>query len=104
MRVREAGWDRAPGRVVPLSGLHGHRFAGLASPRTALYPADMESGIRSPAERLRLAFDLFDAGVSLMKQRLRRERSSATEDEIERAVETWLRSVDDGDLEGKERS
>jgi hypothetical protein len=50
-------------------------------------------------ERLRIAFDLFDAGVDMMRQRLRRERPGAPPDEIEEAIEQWLRTRDDGDLD-----
>lgn len=50
-------------------------------------------------ERLRIALDLFEAGVDIMRQRLRRERPDASEEEIEREVEAWLRSQDDGDLD-----
>jgi hypothetical protein len=53
----------------------------------------------SAIERLRIAFDLFDAGVDMVRQRLRRERPGVPPEEIEEAIEQWLRSRDDGDLD-----
>jgi hypothetical protein len=41
-------------------------------------------------ERLRLTFDLFEAGVDLMRQRLRRQYPGETEAEIERRIGEWL--------------
>ncbi len=60
----------------------------------------------SPVARLRLALDLFESGVALVRQRLRRERPSATEDEIEAAVVAWLRTrpgAEHGDAVGRPR-
>jgi hypothetical protein len=57
------------------------------------------SDAHTAIERLRTAFDLFDAGVDMMRQRLRRERPEALPEEIEAAIEQWLRSRDDGDLD-----
>jgi len=42
-------------------------------------------------ERLRVAFDLFEAGVDLMRQRLKREHPGETDADIERRIGTWLR-------------
>lgn len=57
------------------------------------------SDAHSAVERLRIVFDLFDAGVDMMRQRLRRERPGAPPEEIEVAIEQWLRTRDDGDLD-----
>jgi hypothetical protein len=43
------------------------------------------------AARLRAALALFDDGVALMRQNLRRAHPDASEDEIERRLRTWLR-------------
>jgi hypothetical protein len=56
--------------------------------------------------RLRLAFDLFESGVALMRQRLCRERPGADEQEIERALAEWLRhrpGAEAGDAPGRPR-
>jgi hypothetical protein len=41
--------------------------------------------------RLHVAFDLFEAGVDLYRQNLRRADPAATAEEIERRVGAWLR-------------
>jgi hypothetical protein len=43
-------------------------------------------------ERLRLAFDLHEAGVSMMRARLRREHPDASPEAIERLLGEWLRT------------
>jgi hypothetical protein len=60
----------------------------------------------SPTARLRLALDLFESGVALMRQKLRRERPSAQEAEIDAAVVAWLRTrpgAEHGDAVGRPR-
>lgn len=42
------------------------------------------------AQRLRVALDLYEAGVQMLRQRLRRERPAASETEIDAAVNAWL--------------
>jgi len=44
----------------------------------------------TPAERLRLAFQLFEAGLAIMRQNLRRRMPGASEEEIRRALNEWL--------------
>ncbi|MFF3226724.1 hypothetical protein ACFYV7_28285 [Nocardia suismassiliense] len=46
----------------------------------------------SPAQRLRLAFEMYDFGVRMQRARIRRTRPGATEAEIEEAVQDWLLS------------
>ena len=46
----------------------------------------------SPAEKLRIAFDLHEAGVELMRQNLRRARPRASREEIESLLEEWLQT------------
>jgi hypothetical protein len=42
------------------------------------------------AERFALALDLYETGEAMLRQRLRREDPSATDDDLERAIEAWL--------------
>lgn len=43
-----------------------------------------------PAAQLRLAFEMFEVGVAMMRQKLRRERPAASKEEIEELLERWL--------------
>jgi hypothetical protein len=43
-----------------------------------------------PAERLRTALDLFEAGVALHRQTLRRRFPDKSEHEIDQLVNKWL--------------
>lgn len=63
-------------------------------------------GSLSPAAKLRIALDLFESGVALMRQNLRRSRPEASEDEIEAALVAWLRTrpgAEHGDAVGRPR-
>ncbi|WP_438009479.1 hypothetical protein [Sorangium sp. So ce321] len=56
------------------------------------------------AENLRLAFDLHEAGLALMRQNLRRRLPEATETEIDEHLAAWLRQrpgAEFGDAEGQ---
>lgn len=44
----------------------------------------------APIERLQAAMDLFETGVSLMRQNLRRAHPDAEDSEIERLLQAWL--------------
>lgn len=44
-----------------------------------------------PAERLRVALDLYELCEGLYRQRLRRERPGASPEEIDEAIGRWLR-------------
>lgn len=53
---------------------------------------------------LRAAFDLFEAGVALMRQNLRRQYPDAADDDIERRLQTWLHhrpGAETGDAVGR---
>jgi len=55
------------------------------------------------AQRLRLAFDLYEAGEDLMRQNLRRQNPQADAAEIERRLVAWLRhrpGAEQGDAVG----
>jgi thiamine monophosphate synthase len=43
------------------------------------------------AARLRAALEMFDDGVAMMRQNLRRADPDAAEEEIERRLRAWLR-------------
>jgi hypothetical protein len=54
--------------------------------------------------RIREAFDLFEAGVSMMRARLRREHPDADADEIEQLLNEWLSTrpgAEHGDSAGR---
>ena len=44
----------------------------------------------TPAQRLRIALDLFEFGTDMMRQKLRREAPEATDDEIQARLVAWL--------------
>ena len=63
-------------------------------------------GAETTAARLRLALDLFETGVAMKRQTLRRERPSASAAEIESALAEWLierPGAIDGDAPGRRR-
>jgi hypothetical protein len=43
-----------------------------------------------PAAQLRLAFEMFEFGVAMMRQKLRRAAPDASEEEIEAKLDRWL--------------
>jgi hypothetical protein len=56
------------------------------------------------AARLRVALELFETGVEMKRQKLRRDHPDLTGDEIERRVAAWLRErpgADFGDAVGR---
>lgn len=60
----------------------------------------------TPSEKLRLAFDLFEAGVDLMREKLRRERPDLPQEGIDRLLAEWLSTrpgATHGDGEGRPR-
>ena len=71
-----------------------------------LQSLDMIETPLTPAAKLRLALDLFESGVALMRQKLRRERPEAGDDEIEQALSDWLGErpgAEHGDAPGRPR-
>ena len=60
----------------------------------------------TPAQRMRLAGDLFEAGVQLMRQNLRRRNPGAAEAEIEALLSAWMATrpgAEAGDSAGRPR-
>lgn len=58
----------------------------------------------NPARSFRLTLDLFDAGVKLMRQNLRRSDPGADDQAIERQLASWLRErpgAEHGDCPGR---
>ena len=43
------------------------------------------------SERLRITFQLFDDGMDMMKQTLRRRHPAATDQELDKLFHSWLR-------------
>lgn len=57
-----------------------------------------------PRDALRTTLDLFDAGLDLMRQNLRRGHPQATEDEIDGRLRQWLHErpgAEAGDCPGR---
>jgi hypothetical protein len=52
----------------------------------------------SAGDRLRIALDMYELGENMQRARLRRERPTATETEIEAAIEGWLSTRPDAPL------
>ena len=48
-----------------------------------------------PAAQLRLAFEMFEVGVAMMRENLRRKSPDASAEEIERQLDRWLLQVDE---------
>jgi transposase len=56
------------------------------------------------AARLRMAFELFETGLDMMRQKLRREHPEWTEAQVEARLVEWLRErpgAEHGDAEGR---
>lgn len=76
--------------------------SGLA--RILRYPRAMSN---AAVERLRLAIEMADAGIALMRQNLKRRFPNESDEQIDRRLSAWLRErpgADDGDAPGVRRS
>jgi hypothetical protein len=63
-----------------------------------------ETKALTPAEELRIALDLFECGVAMMRETQKREHPEETEAEIEERLRSWLRhrpGAEDGDCVGR---
>jgi hypothetical protein len=49
-----------------------------------------EQETTGPAEHLRLAFELFEVGVDLYREKVRREAPGISEEDLDRRVGEWL--------------
>ena len=66
----------------------------------------MDAKPLAPSVKLRLALEMFEGGVALMRQNLRRRHPTATEAEIDRLLVDWIRTrpgAEHGDSNGKPR-
>ena len=59
------------------------------APGTGAQPYDPGVDASTAAQRLRLALDMYEVGERMQRQRLRRQRPAATEEEIEAEVRAW---------------
>lgn len=60
--------------------------------------------VTTPAERLRLALDMFELGEQIMRARLRREHPEWTDAQVQDGIRTWLRTrpgAEFGDCPGR---
>lgn len=58
----------------------------------------------TPAERMRIAFDLFEMGERMYRQRMRREHPDADDAAIDELVTAWLHErpgAEHGDAPGR---
>ena len=69
-----------------------HSRAWSRSPAQGYAGAMTESERRRCSERLRLALDLFEAGVEMQRARWTREEPSITPEQLEHRLQAWLRS------------
>jgi Rv0078B-related antitoxin len=68
------------------------------------YNEVVDQELAAAAERLRLALELFEAGESMMRERLRRDDPHADEAEIEARLVAWLHQrpgAENGDAAGR---
>ncbi|HUG35991.1 MAG TPA: hypothetical protein VML54_03515 [Candidatus Limnocylindrales bacterium] len=64
----------------------------------------MDGAREAAAARLRLAFELFEAGVAMMRQKLARDHPDWTAAQVEARLVGWLRErpgAEHGDAEGR---
>lgn len=97
-RVRPHHDEQAAARMVTGRGVP-RDVQGDKAPMDAPVPL-------TPVSRLRLALEVFESGVDLMRQNLRRERPAASDTEIEAALVQWLRTrpgAEHGDAPGRPR-
>ena len=63
-----------------------------------------ESSSLTPSEKLRIALDLFESGVAMMREALKREHPTESEERIEQRLRQWIRhrpGAEDGDCVGR---
>lgn len=64
----------------------------------------MRSGPPSAHDAFRTTLDLFEGGLALMRQNLRRAQTDATDEEIDHRLREWLRlrpGAEEGDSSGR---
>lgn len=83
------------------------KLTDACQPEQSSYGAAMSSSdSRDAGARMRIALDLFELGENMLRQRLRRDRPSASAAEIEEAVRVWRTTrpgAESGDAPGRLR-
>lgn len=100
MRTRKALWS---GRVTPKQSRRGHAACPQQDVRPP-YNRDMPSPTSVAGGALRVAFDLAEAGIALMRQNLRRRFPEASEDDIDQRLRAWVQhrpGAEQGDAAGR---
>lgn len=91
-------------RAEACAGSHAHRTAGGCTLQVEKAAAGRRYNVRmSVTDAFRTTLDLFETGVALMRQTIRRQDPSASEADVERRVRAWLRhrpGAEDGDGAG----
>lgn len=63
-----------------------------------------ESSSLTPSEKLRIALELFESGVAMMRETLRRDHPAESDAQIEERLRRWIRhrpGAEDGDCVGR---
>jgi hypothetical protein len=58
----------------------------------------------TPSEKLEIALELFESGVAMMRETLKREHPSESESQIDERLRRWIRhrpGAEDGDCVGR---
>lgn len=74
------------------------------TPALPPYNRDMSSSISTLGGALRVALDLSEVGIALMRQNLRRRFPAASEDDIDQRLRAWVRhrpGAEHGDAAGR---
>ena len=76
----------------------------LVARRPARKLSETRPELETPLERMEIAFDLFDLAEDMIRTRVLRENPSATEQDLEHAVDAWMRhrpGAENGDAPGQ---
>ena len=63
-----------------------------------------ETSSLEPSEKLRIALELYESGVAMMRETLKRENPEESEAQIEERLRRWIRhrpGAEDGDCVGR---
>jgi hypothetical protein len=63
-----------------------------------------ETSSLEPSEKLRIALELYESGVAMMRETLKRENPEESEAQIEERLRRWIRhrpGAEDGDYVGR---
>lgn len=108
--VRNSGLDSLAAlqrRAAPTPSLHpGAQIEAppRKQPRVRTSHATLEGVSSSAKQKMRTALELGDLAVRMMRQNLRRRSPGASDEEIEAALQTWVRTrpgAEHGDCDGR---